>query len=122
MKETISKIELYRGRIALAYLDFCQRHYCGEWAEVVVSENKGVRVYLSQQSIEQCMVALVEQPGYEEFGQKEGDSHISTLYSGMLSSMHKLTPLGETVMEEMMVAAVSDALENPGETTLQVVH
>jgi hypothetical protein len=118
----INLIEKNRQRIALAYLDFCQRHYCGEWAEVVVSENKGVRVYLSQQSIEQCMTTLIEQPGYEEFGQKDGDSHISTLYSGMLSSLHKLTALGETVMEEMMVAAVSDALANPGETTLQVVH
>ncbi|HBE9078603.1 hypothetical protein [Serratia fonticola] len=122
MQNKINLIEKNRQRIALAYLDFCQRHYCGEWAEVVVSENKGVRVYLSQQSIEQCMTTLIEQPGYEEFGQKVGDSHISTLYSGMLSSLHKLTALGETVMEEIMVAAVSDALANPGETTLQVVH
>ncbi|MFV9079401.1 hypothetical protein ABQ397_24270 [Serratia fonticola] len=122
MKEAINKIELYRGRIATAYLGFCQKHYGGEWAEVVISARKGVRVDVSRQSIEHCMATLIEQPGYEEFGRQAGDEHITKLYSSMLSSMHGLTPLGAIVMKEMMAAAVSDALENPGETTLQVVH
>lgn len=122
MKDAINKIELNRGRIAKAYLDFCQRHYGGQWVELVLPKGKAVRADITLKSLEQCMTAMIEQPGYAEFGRVGGQSSIETLYDRMLSSLHKLTPLGATVMEEMMAAAVSDALENPGDTTLQVVH
>ncbi|WON77802.1 hypothetical protein [Serratia sp. UGAL515B_01] len=122
MSEKINLIELNRRRIAAAYLDFCQRHYGGKWVDIVVSQRKGVRVDITQQSIERCMIAQIEESCREEFGRKEGDNHITKLYGGMLSRNHCLTFIGSTVMEEMMKAAVSDALENPGKTPLQVVH
>ncbi|OKP31330.1 hypothetical protein [Serratia fonticola] len=122
MQNKINLIEKNRQRIALAYLDFCQRHYGGQRVELVLPKEKAVRVDITQQSIEQCMTSMIEQPGYAEFGRVGGQSSIETLYDRMLSSLHKLTPLGVTVMEEMMAAVVSDALENPAEAPLQVVH
>ncbi|KFK95055.1 MULTISPECIES: hypothetical protein [unclassified Serratia (in: enterobacteria)] len=122
MSERINLIEINRRRIITAYLGFCQGHYGGGWADIVLPKNNVVRVYVTQKSLEQCMVSLIEHPGYEEFGRQAGNTHITTLYHGMLTCKHKLTALGTTVMEEMMKAAVSDALENPGKSTLQVVH
>lgn len=114
MSNKINLIEKNRQRIALAYLDFCQRHYGGQWVELVLPKGKAVRADITLKSLEQCMTSMIEQPGYAEFGRVGGQSSIETLYDRMLSSLHKLTPLGATVMEEMMAAAVSDALENPG--------
>lgn len=123
MSASVNKIELNRRRIALAYLDFCQRHFYGKWVNVVLESKARVRVEITQQSIEHCMLTLIEQPGYEEFGRLAGESNITTLYTGMLNrDASKLTPLGVTVLEEMMLAAVTDALQHPEKNTLQVVH
>ncbi|QGH60197.1 hypothetical protein [Serratia proteamaculans] len=64
----INKIELNRSRIALAYLDYCQRHYGGKWADVVITKRKGVRVDLTQESIEALMKEFIENMIRAEFG------------------------------------------------------
>lgn len=121
MSDKINKIELNRRRIALAYLDFCQRHYGGDWANVTINKAM-VRVEVSQVSIELCLKEIVEKQLRAEYGIADGQRQIATSYGAMLNrDASKLTPLGAQVMEEMMLDAVTDKLQNPDSILLQVV-
>lgn len=116
-----NKIDMNRQRIALAYIDFCQRHYGGKWADVVVSKRKGVRVELTQQSVEALMKEFIEEMLRGEFGISAGQEQITKSYDAMLTHEGKLTPLGATAMEEMMADVVAYKLQNPKSTFLQIV-
>ncbi|MGQ6548276.1 hypothetical protein ACUNEV_12135 [Serratia sp. IR-2025] len=123
MKDAINKIELNRGRIAKAYLDFCQRHYGGKWADVLIPRRrKAVRVDVTQKSIEEVMRVYIEDMIRAEFGIAEGQKQIAISYDAMLTSAEKLTPLGATSMEEAFVDAVAYKLLHPESTLLQVVR
>lgn len=122
MPNKINLIELNRKRIALAYLNFCQRHYGGKWADVLLPrKRKAVRVDVSLNSIEQVMKIYIENMLCAEFGIVAAQQQITTSYDAMLSHTGKLTPLGVTSMEEAFVDAVTDKLQNPNSTLLQVV-
>lgn len=117
-----NKIELNRGRIALAYLDHCQRHYGGKWADVVISKKKVVRVDLTQECIEAVMKEFIESMIRAEFGIYEGSKQIAHSYDAMLSKdRSRLTHLGKDAMEEAMIDAVAYKLNNPSSQLLQVV-
>lgn len=122
MPNKINLIEKNRRYIALAYLDFCQRHYGGKWADVLFPQKrKAVRVDVTQKSIEEVMRVYIEDMLRAEFGIAEGQKQIAKSYDAMLSHNGKLTPLGVTSMEEAFVDAVTDKLQNPNSTLLQVV-
>ncbi|WP_129543399.1 hypothetical protein [Serratia sp. 1D1416] len=118
-----NKIDLYRTRIALAYIDFCRRHYGGKWADVIVGQKKkkAVRVDISQQSIEMLMKEFIETMLRAEFGKENGEQSITSSYDAMLSHTGKLTPLGVTALGDMMIDAVAYKLQNPNSQLLQVV-
>lgn len=117
-----NKIELNRSRIALAYLDHCQRYYGGKWADVVITKRKGVRVDLTQESIEALMKEFIENMVRAEFGIAAGQQQIANSYDAMLSKdRSRLTPLGKSAMEEAMIDAVAYKLNNPSSQLLQVV-
>lgn len=122
MTQWINKIALNRGRIANAYLDYCQRHYGGKWADVVITKRKGVRVDLTQESIEALMKEFIENMIRAEFGIAAGQQQIANSYDAMLSKdRSRLTPLGKSAMEEAMIDAVAYKLNNPSSQLLQVV-
>lgn len=117
-----NKIELNRGRIALAYLDHCQRHYGGKWADVVITKRKGVRVDLTQESIEALMKEFIENMIRAEFGIAAGQQQIANSYDAMLSKdRSSLTAIGKAAMAEAMIDAVAYKLNNPNSQLLQVV-
>lgn len=116
-----NKTEKDRSRIALAYLDFCQRHYGGKWADVVITKRKGVRVDLSQECIEALMKEFIENMLRAEFGIAEGQQKIAKCYDAMLTERYALSALGATSMEDMMIDAVAYKLHNPSSQLLQVV-
>jgi hypothetical protein len=117
-----NKIELNRSRIALAYLDYCQRHYGGKWADVVITKRKGVRVDLTQQSIEALMKEFIENMIRAEFGIAAGQQQIANSYDAMLSKdRSSLTAIGKAAMAEAMIDAVAYKLNNPSSELLQVV-
>lgn len=118
----INKIALNRSRIANAYLDYCQRHYGGKWADVVISKKKVVRVELSQECVEALMQEFIENMLRAEFGIASSQEQIAKSYDAMLSKdRSRLTPLGKSVMEEAMLEAVDYKLNNPSSQLLQVV-
>ncbi|RJK63720.1 hypothetical protein CMV60_20010 [Serratia marcescens] len=122
MTQWINNIALNRRRIALAYLDFCQRHFGGKWADVVITKRKGVRVALTQESIEALMKEFIENMIRAEFGIAAGQQQIAHSYDAMLSKdRSRLTPLGKSVMEEAFIDAVAYKLNNPSSQLLQVV-
>ncbi|RDL25076.1 hypothetical protein [Serratia fonticola] len=122
MNIKINLIDKNRQRIALAYLDFCQRHYGGKWADVFIPRRrKAVRVDVTQKSIEEVMRVYIEDMIRSEFGIADGQKQIAISYDAMLTGGGKLTPLGATSMEEAFVDAVAYKLLNPGSTLLQVV-
>ncbi|HBE9082234.1 hypothetical protein [Serratia fonticola] len=122
MQNKINLIEKNRQRIALAYLDFCQRHYGGKWADVLIPRRrKAVRVDVTQKSIEEVMRVYIEDWLRAEYGIAEGQKQIAVSYDAMLTGDGKLTPLGATSMEDAFVDAVAYKLLNPGSTLLQVV-
>ncbi|CAI1046662.1 hypothetical protein [Serratia ficaria] len=117
-----NKIELNRRRIALAYLDFCQRHFGGKWSDVVVTKKKVVRVDLTQECIEALMKEFIENMVRAEFGITGGQEQIAKSYDAMLSKdRSRLTPLGKSAMEEALIDAVAYKLNNPSSQLLQVV-
>lgn len=123
MSQWINNIALNRRRIALAYLDHCQRHFGGKWSDVVITKKKVVRVDLTQQSVESVMKEFIENMVRAEFGIYEGSKQISNSYDAMLSKDRShLTPLGKSVMEEAFIDAVAYKLNNPSSQLLQVVN
>ena len=122
MSQWINNIALNRRRIALAYLDFCQRHFGGKWSDVVISKKKVVRVDLNQECIEALMQEFIENMVRAEFGIAGGQEQIAKSYDAMLSKdRSRLTPLGKSVMEEAFIDAVAYKLNNPSSQLLQVV-
>jgi len=122
MSQWINNIALNRRRIALAYLDFCQRHFGGKWTDVVISKKKVVRVDLTQECIEALMQEFIENMVRAEFGIAGGQEQIAKSYDAMLSKdRSRLTPLGKSVMEEAFIDAVVYKLNNPSSQLLQVV-
>lgn len=122
MTQWINNITLNRRRIALAYLDFCQRHFGGKWSDVVISKKKVVRVDLTQECIEVLMQEFIENMVRAEFGIAGGQEQIAKSYDAMLSKdRSRLTPLGKSVMEEAFIDAVAYKLNNPSSQLLQVV-
>ncbi|KGA39557.1 hypothetical protein KU75_21855 [Pectobacterium odoriferum] len=119
----VSQIELERKRIARLYVDFCQRHYGSSVAILKLSDGTKTTVEVSENNITACMVKYIESAGAEEFGLEAAISQIKTLYINMQNKDgSKLTPLGFEVMNEMVAAAVSDAIENNGANVLEVGH
>ncbi|QLJ67771.1 hypothetical protein HP437_22440 [Serratia marcescens] len=122
MTQWINNIALNRRRIALAYLDFCQRHFGGKWSDVVISKKKVVRVDLTQECVEALMKEFIENMVRAEFGITGGQEQIAKSYDAMLSKdRSRLTPLGKSAMEEAMLDAVDYKLNNPSSQLLQVV-
>lgn len=122
MTQWINNIALNRRRIALAYLDFCQRHFGGKWSDVVISKKKVVRVDLTQECVEALMKEFIENMVRAEFGIAGGQEQIAKSYDAMLSKdRSRLTPLGKSVMEEAFIDAVAYKLNNPSSELLQVV-
>ena len=122
MNQWINNIALNRRRIALAYLDFCQRHFGGKWSDVVISKKKVVRVDLTQECVEALMQEFIENMVRAEFGIAGGQEQLAKSYDAMLSKdRSRLTPLGKSVMEEAFIDAVAYKLNNPSSELLQVV-
>ncbi|EFE96672.1 hypothetical protein [Serratia odorifera] len=122
MSQWINNITLNRRRIALAYLDFCQRHFGGKWSDVVISKKKVVRVDITQECVEALMQEFIENMIRAEFGIAGGQEQIAKSYDAMLSKdRSRLTPLGKSVMEEAFIDAVAYKLNNPSSQLLQVV-
>ncbi|MGF2654827.1 hypothetical protein ACQUWL_20255 [Serratia marcescens] len=123
MTQWINNIALNRRRIALAYLDFCQRHFGGKWSDVVISKKKVVRVDLTQECVEALMKEFIENMVRAKFGIYASQEQIAKSYDAMLSKdRSRLTPLGKSVMEEAMLDAVDYKLNNPSSQLLQVVN
>lgn len=120
MSGDINNIERNRERIAIAYLDFCQRNYGGKWVDVTVGRKK-VRVDVTQQSIEAVMKEFIENLLRAEFGIAAGQQQIVYAYNEMLSADHGLTQSAVSFLEEAMQEAVADKLAHPKSTLLQVV-
>ncbi|MVF05177.1 hypothetical protein [Serratia marcescens] len=122
MTQWINNIALNRRRIALAYLDHCQRHFGGKWSDVVISKKKVVRVDLTQECVEALMKEFIENMIRAEFGIAGGQEQIAKSYDAMLSKdRSRLTPLGKAAMAEAMLDAVDYKLNNPDSELLQVV-
>lgn len=118
-----SQIELERKRIARLYVDFCLRHYGSNVAILKLENGAKTTVEVSDNNVSACMVKYIENAGVEEFGLEAAASQIKTLYINMQNKDgSKLTPLGFEVMNEMVAAAVSDAIENNGANVLEVGH
>ncbi|WP_162940853.1 hypothetical protein [Pectobacterium parmentieri] len=116
-----SQIEIERKRISRLYVDFCQRHYGSSVAILKLENGNKTTVEVSEENVSACMVKYIENAGVEEFGLDAATSQIKTLYINMQNKDgSKLTPLGFEVMSEMILAAVSDAIENNGVNVLEV--
>ncbi|MER3384919.1 hypothetical protein [Pectobacterium aroidearum] len=117
----LGQIELERKRIARLYVDFCQRHYGSGVAILKLENGNKTTVEVSEGNVSACMVKYIENAGVEEFGLDAATSQIKMLYVNMQNKDgSKLTPLGFEVMSEMILAAVSDAIENKGINVLEV--
>ncbi|AYH32996.1 hypothetical protein C5E19_15975 [Pectobacterium parmentieri] len=102
-------------------MDFCQRHYGSSVAILKLENGNKTTVEVSEENVSACMVKYIENAGVEEFGLDAATSQIKTLYINMQNKDgSKLTPLGFEVMSEMILAAVSDAIENNGVNVLEV--
>lgn len=118
-----SQIEFERKRISRLYVDFCQRHYGSSVAIMKLENGSKTTVEVSESNVNACMVKYIENAGVEEFGLEAATSQIKTLYINMQNKDgSKLTPLGVEVMSEMILAAVSDAIDNNGANVLEVGH
>ena len=117
------KIQLYRQRIALAFLEYCRSHFGGSQAFVTLPSKKlPVVVEITELSLSQIMINHIERLVYEVRGPKEGEQAIIDTYAEMFNSANgKLTPSGHDFIKEMMVDAVTEALQNPANADLQVV-
>lgn len=117
------KIERDRQRIALAYLEYCGRHYGNGQAFVTLPSHKlPVVVDVSELSLSQSMINHIERLVYEVRGLNDGEQAIVETYASMFNSIRgKLTPSGHDFMKEVLVDAVTEALQNPKTADLQVV-
>lgn len=118
-----SQIEFERKRISHLYVDFCQRHYGSSVAIMKLENGSKTTVEVSESNVSACMVKYIENAGVEEFGLDAATGQIKTLYINMQNKDgSKLTPLGVEVMSEMILAAVSDAIDNNVTNVLEVGH
>ena len=117
------RIERERQRIALTYIEYCQRHFGGSQAFVTLPSKKlPVVVEISELSLSQIMINHIERLVYEVRGLKEGEQAIIDTYAVMFDSGRgKLTPSGHDFIKEMMVDAVTEALQDPKHSDLQMV-
>lgn len=117
------RIERERQRIALIYIEYCQRHFGGSQAFVTLPSKKlPVVVEISEVSLSQIMINHIERLVYEVRGLKEGEQAIIDTYATMFDSVRgKLTPSGHDFIKEMMVDAVTEALQDPNHSDLQMV-
>ncbi|MCW2485753.1 hypothetical protein J5069_07560 [Candidatus Symbiopectobacterium sp. NZEC127] len=116
-----SQIEFERKRISRLYVDFCQRHYGSSMAIMKLENGSKTTVEVSENNVNACMVKYIENAGVEEFGLDAATSQIKTLYINMQNKDgSKLTPLGVEVMSEIILAAVTDAIDNNGANVLEV--
>lgn len=117
------RIEKERQRIALAYLDYCRRHFGKGQAFVTLPSHKlPVVVEITELSLSQSMINHIERLVYEVRGMKEGEQTVAEIYGAMFNSNHgKLTAYGHEFMSEMMADAVTEALQDPSNAELQVV-
>ncbi|MBG6247004.1 MULTISPECIES: hypothetical protein [Symbiopectobacterium] len=116
-----SQIEFERKHISRLYVDFCQRHYGSSVAIMKLENGSKTTVEVSESNVSSCMVKYIENVGVEEFGLEAATSQIKTLYINMQNKDgSKLTPLGVGVMSEMILAAVSDTIDNNGANVLEV--
>lgn len=117
------RIERERQRIALTYIEYCQRHFGGSQAFVTLPFKKlPVVVEISELSLSQIMINHIERLVYEVRGLNDGEQAIVETYASMFNSIRrKLTPSGHDFMKEMLVDAVTEALQNPKTADLQVV-
>ena len=117
------RIERERQRIALTYLEYCQRNFGGSQAFVTLPSKKlPVVVEISELSLSQIMINHIERLVYEVRGLKEGEQAIIDTYAAMFDSVRgKLTPSGHDFIKEMMVDAVTEALQDPKHSDLQMV-
>lgn len=117
------RIERDRQRIALSYLEYCQLHFGGSQAFVTLPSHKlPVVVEISELSLSQSMISHIERLVYEVHGIKEGEQAVIETYASMFNTRRgKLTPDGHDFMKEMMVDAVTEALQNPKHSDLQMV-
>lgn len=117
------RIEKERQRIALAYLDYCGRHFGKGQAFVTLPSHKlPVVVEITELSLSQSLINHIERLVYEVRGLKEGERAIIDTYAEMYDSVRgKLTPSGHDFIKEMMADAVTEALQNPNNADLQVV-
>lgn len=117
------RIERERQRIALTYIEYCQRHFGGSQAFVTLPSKKlPVVVEISELSLSQIMINHIERLVYEVRGLKEGEQAIIDTYAEMYDSVRgKLTPSGHDFIKEMMVDAVTEALQDPKHSDLQMV-
>ena len=89
---------------------------------MVISKKKVVRVDLTQECVEALMKEFIENMVRAEFGIAGGQEQIAKSYDAILSKdRSRLTPLGKSAMEEMMIDAVACKLHNPSSRLLQVV-
>jgi len=117
------RIERERQRIALTYIEYCQRHFGGSQAFVTLPSKKlPVVVEISELSLSQIMINHIERLVYEVRGLKDGEQAIIDTYAEMYDSVRgKLTPSGHDFIKEMMVDAVTEALQDPKHSDLQMV-
>lgn len=117
------RIERERQRIALTYIEYCQRHFGGSQAFVTLPSKKlPVVVEISELSLSQIMINHIERLVYEVRGLKEGEQAIIDTYAEMYDSVRgKLTPSGHDFIKEMMIDAVTEALQDPKHSDLQMV-
>ena len=117
------RIERDRQRIALSYLEYCQLNFGGKQAFVTLPSHKlPVVVEVSELSLSQSMINHIERLVYEVRGLKDGEQAVSDLYGAMFDAKRgKLTPYGHDFGKEMMVDAVTEALQTPNSADLQVV-
>lgn len=117
------RIERERQRIALTYIEYCQRNFGGSQTFVTQPSKKlPVVVEISEVSLSQIMINHIERLVYEVCGLKEGEQAIIDTYAAMFDSVRgKLTPSGHDFIKEMMVDAVTEALKEPKHSDLQMV-
>ncbi|WP_413535031.1 hypothetical protein [Rahnella inusitata] len=117
------RIERERQRIALTYIEYCHRNFGGSQTFVALPSKKlPVVVEISELSLSQIMINHIERLVYEVRGLKEGEQAIIDTYAAMFDSMRgKLTPSGHDFIKEMMADAVTEALQNPKHSDLQMV-
>ncbi|TYL43927.1 hypothetical protein [Dickeya sp. ws52] len=116
-----SQIKKERERVARLYISFCKIHYGSNVAIIKLESGGKTTVEVSEENIKACMVKYIETAGISEFGIDGACNRVKTLYANMQNKdSSKLSPLGIEVMSEMVLAAVTDAIENNGTNVMEV--